>query len=160
MVSSRFDGHSGTVRVQLSGVPVGSGIYQLPPGASVETVIIMAVGRIPSKLHGSAMLGRRLRDGDSLSVKDVNKEHAEITVKSIPVKERMVLGIPLDPTTMTEAEWELLPGIGPTLARRIMEYRQHNGGFRSWQELEKVPGIGPGTLKKLHQYFLTVRNVP
>ena len=153
MASSRFDSHSGTVRVQLSGVPGGSGIYQLPPVASVETVIIMAVGHIPSDLQGNAMLGRRLVDGDSVMVKNWNKEHAEITVKSISAKERLVLGIPLDPATMTEAEWELLPGIGPTLARRIMEYRQHNGGFRGLQELEKVPGIGPGTLKKLRQYF-------
>lgn len=153
MASPRFYGHSGKVRIQLSGVPGRSGIYQLPPDASVETVIIMAVGHVPSKLQGNAILGRRLGDGDSVAVKNIDGEHAEITVKNISVKERLVLGIPLDPAAMTEVEWELLPGIGPTLAKRIMEYRQHNGGFRGWQELEKVPGIGPGTLKKLHHFF-------
>lgn len=49
----------------------------------------------------------------------------------------------LDLNTATVAELDLLPGIGPALAQRIVEYRVANNGFRDRTELLKVSGIGP-----------------
>ena len=45
-----------------------------------------------------------------------------------------------------------LPGIGPKLAARIVEYRQKSGGFRSVQELLNVKGIGEKNLAKLQPH--------
>ncbi len=42
-----------------------------------------------------------------------------------------------------------LPGIGPSLAGRIIAYRKRNGPFRRAEELVRVPGIGPATMAKL-----------
>ena len=49
----------------------------------------------------------------------------------------------LDINRATARELEGLPGIGPTLAGRIVDYRQRKGGFQSINELKLVPGIGP-----------------
>jgi competence protein ComEA len=54
--------------------------------------------------------------------------------------------------TATQAQLETLPGIGPVIAGRIIEYRTANGGFRSVGQLEAVKGIGPKTLEKLRSY--------
>ena len=54
--------------------------------------------------------------------------------------------------TATQAQLETLPGIGPVIAGRIIEYRTANGGFRSVGQLEAVKGIGPKTLEKLMPY--------
>ncbi|HEX7241458.1 MAG TPA: helix-hairpin-helix domain-containing protein [Longimicrobiaceae bacterium] len=56
---------------------------------------------------------------------------------------------PLDLNAATAEELERLPGIGPALARRIVERRASAGRFRSPAELESVPGIGAKTLARI-----------
>lgn len=46
-------------------------------------------------------------------------------------------------------ELDGLPGIGPVLARRIVEFRQQHGPFAMVEDLLEVPGIGPKTLERL-----------
>lgn len=47
---------------------------------------------------------------------------------------------------------ELVPGIGPVLARRIVEFRQARGKFPAVDSLVRVPGIGPATLNKIRVF--------
>lgn len=49
----------------------------------------------------------------------------------------------------TQAELELLPGIGPALAGRIIEHRTLRGAFRRVEDLDAVKGIGPKMLERL-----------
>ena len=49
----------------------------------------------------------------------------------------------------TQAELELLPGIGPAMAKRILEYRAAHGKFSSIDQLDGVKGIGAKTMAKL-----------
>jgi competence protein ComEA len=48
----------------------------------------------------------------------------------------------VDINTATEKELAKLPGIGAAIAKRIVEYRNAHGGFKSIDELKKVKGIG------------------
>ena len=52
----------------------------------------------------------------------------------------------------TAQELERLPEVGPSLAKRIVEYRQAHGRFRAPEELQDVPGIGPKTYETLKDY--------
>jgi competence protein ComEA len=51
--------------------------------------------------------------------------------------------------TASQSELELLPRVGPALAKRIIEYREQHGPFKSAKELDNVKGIGEATLAKL-----------
>ena len=49
---------------------------------------------------------------------------------------------PVNLNTATAEQLETLPGVGPATAKRILEYRQKNGGFKKIEELMNVRGIG------------------
>ncbi len=55
----------------------------------------------------------------------------------------------VDINTASQAELEVLKGIGPAKAKAIVEYRNERGLFSSVDDLEKVSGIGAGTLKQI-----------
>ncbi len=58
-------------------------------------------------------------------------------------------GRPLDLNTATSEQLQSLPGIGPAIAQRIVEYREKNGPFRRTTELMNVKGIGEKTFERL-----------
>jgi competence protein ComEA len=57
------------------------------------------------------------------------------------VKFAAVLLLLLNLNTATQRELETLPGVGPVLARRIVEFRERKGGFKRLEELLAIPGI-------------------
>ena len=61
-------------------------------------------------------------------------------------------GQTLDVNTATESELTALPGVGPGLARRIVEYRAANGPFQSVDDLQNVSGIGPSKFDRMQPY--------
>lgn len=62
---------------------------------------------------------------------------------------RQEIRFPIDVNLATEAELQALPRVGPAMARRIIEYRETVGRFRSLEDLRHVRGIGPATLRVL-----------
>uniref|UniRef100_A0A7V5XHI2 Helix-hairpin-helix domain-containing protein n=1 Tax=Thermodesulfobacterium geofontis TaxID=1295609 RepID=A0A7V5XHI2_9BACT len=59
----------------------------------------------------------------------------------------------IDINQATAEELEKLPGIGPKIAKNIIEYREKNGPFKSIEELLRVKGIGPKKLEQLKKYL-------
>jgi competence ComEA-like helix-hairpin-helix protein len=63
---------------------------------------------------------------------------------------------PLDLNAARIEDFMALPGIGETLARRLVEYRKRHGGFRSVEELREVRGIGEKRMEQLRPLVKTI----
>jgi competence protein ComEA len=77
---------------------------------------------------------------------------------AIVVSERS--GAALDLNRATRAELRLLPGVGDSLAQRIVDHRQRNGSFRSVDDLRQVSGFGPKTLDRLRHVLFVDSDEP
>jgi comEA protein len=74
---------------------------------------------------------------------------ARQTATQKPAPTTTVVAAPINVNTATSAELEKLPGVGPAMALRIVEYRQKNNGFKKLEDLMQVKGIGEKTFLKL-----------
>ena len=57
-----------------------------------------------------------------------------------------------EPAAAAEADLTAIPGVGPHLARALVEARARRGGFGSWDEVDEVPGVGPAKLEALQRH--------
>ena len=97
----------------------------------------------------SGFLGVHLLSGEPLPIPP--KEQS-ISREPVPedLNEFLKLSM-LDLNSATKEELIALPGIGETLAGRIVEYRNEHGPFESWSDVKQVRGIGSGKLETIRQ---------
>ena len=130
------------LKVYITGAVKREGVYTLKPGDRLEQVLEAAGGATEDADLSSPSLNLALR------VEDEGRYHipfkGEIVAKPISTDEGKI-----NINTASASLLETLPGIGETLAKRIVDYREKNGPFRSIQELTRVSGIGTATLEAL-----------
>jgi competence protein ComEA len=64
----------------------------------------------------------------------------------------------MDPNLATSKDLETLPGIGPILAQRIVDYRQQHGRYKKITDLQQVSGIGAKKLEKIKPFLSISEN--
>ena len=94
------------------------------------------------------------KDNDKNEIKDetniyVSKENGESNIDNGTSVETKNSKININ--TATQTELETLPGIGPSTATKIINYRKENGKFNSIEELKKVSGIGDSKYNKIKE---------
>ncbi|GAB3983324.1 hypothetical protein GCM10029978_089680 [Actinoallomurus acanthiterrae] len=138
---------SSPVLIDVAGKVRHPGVVSLPAGARVIDAIKAAGGVRPGAETGTLNLARRVVDGEQILVGvDVPPAPAAPPGATAPS------GTPVDLNTASAAQLDQLPGVGPVLAQRIVDYRTQHGPFRSVEELRQVSGIGAakfGDLKGL-----------
>ena len=76
-------------------------------------------------------------------------EAEEVAEEEVTEETEPAVVFPLNINTATIPELDQLPGIGPVLAQRIVDYRDAHGGYKAMEELVKVNGIGDAKLMEI-----------
>lgn len=133
--------------VHITGAVPRPGVYALPKGARVQDGISAAGGFLAEADKEGINLARPLDDGEKLEI-----PYAAGFSPVIPTPELTPFASTsdlIDINTASNFELESLPGIGPTTAQKIIDYRDANGPFLSIEDIINVPGIGPTTFDRI-----------
>lgn len=144
-----------TLVVHVAGAVQKPGVYTLPPNSRVGDAIEQAGGARADADTNALNLAEALQDGQQVYVPTKTETPttpppAHKTASSAAqTPARKQARFPIDLNRASAEELEQLPGIGPVLAQRIVEYRQQVGRFESVDELRNVRGIGPKRLEQI-----------
>jgi competence protein ComEA len=126
--------------VDVEGQVARPGLQRVPAGSRAGVAVDAAGGLTRSGDATAVNLAAPLRDGQQIVVPKRGAAAASPTA-SAPGSAAAPSG-PISLSSASVAQLDTLDGIGPTLAQRIVQYRDAHGGFRSVQELKQVEGIG------------------
>jgi competence protein ComEA len=135
------------VFVHVAGAVRRPGLFRVPAGSRVAAALARAGG--PGRKADLTLvnLAARVQDGQQVVVPTAGAAPPA----GIGTAGAGLTGAKPSLATATVEQLEELDGIGPTLAGRIVEYRDAHGGFRSLGELRDVEGIGEKRFESLRE---------
>lgn len=136
------------VTVYVQGEVKKPGVYSLKLGSIVNDLVKAAGGFTDNANSDNKLnLAKKLKDEDYIFVErklEVLSENSNSKAVVVSKKETNKVNI----NSATAEELDKVPGIGPTTAQKIVDYREKNGQFSSIEELKKLGGIGDATINK------------
>jgi len=142
--------------VQVAGEVARPGVYRVPAGARVNEAVQRAGGLTRRADQAGVNLVARVQDGQQVIVPRRGAAGAAVASAGsggggAGAGGGGSSGRPVSLSSATVAQLDGLDGIGPTLAQRIVDYRQTHGGFRSVDQLRDVSGIGDKRFEALRK---------
>ncbi len=141
------------VRIYVTGAVVTPGVYQLPPGSIAQDALAAAGGAGPGADLSHINLAQPLVDGDQLNIPALaptaGPASTPATGAGAPALAPPAADQKININTATTAELDALPGIGPVIAQRIIDYRTQHGPFARPEDLMEVSGIGEVTFNHI-----------
>ena len=140
----------GKIKVHIAGSVVSEGIVELEEGERVADAIDQAGGTTADANMDQVNLAYKVQDGQKIYIPNINEEEYEITedmegIQNIYETNSDIINI----NTATQTELELLPGIGPSTASKIIKYREENGEFKTIDDIKNVSGIGDAKFESI-----------
>ncbi|MDW7675047.1 MAG: ComEA family DNA-binding protein [Bacillota bacterium] len=147
------------IYVHITGAVKSPGLYRLPEGARVNDGVLLAVPNDEANLD-AINLAQIIPDGYQLIIP--SNQEVEAGIKGGVMAAGLTNGesqsssngeVNINTADAKELA-DKLPGIGPVLAQRIIDYRSNNGFFQAAEDLTKVSGIGTKTFESLKELIV------
>ncbi len=162
-----------SIYVDFCGAVVKPGVLCLKPGTRKFEALKKAGGALPEADLEQINLAEFVEDGERIYLPKKGevletpvKRHSKAKLKTPKPQAirneknqarllslTMQIQWPIDVNSANQAQLDSVPGIGPFLAAKIIEYRNKNGNFKNYEDLGAVSGIGAKTLAKLRPYL-------
>lgn len=162
-----------TIAIHITGEVKNAGLIYLKKGARIEDAIQSAGGITKDASLDKVNLAYILEDGQKIYipnkkekieqneyiisnsgknvlVEEGSNSEENITNKTSSKGENNKVNI----NSANQTELETLPGIGPSLAQRIIEYRKQNGKFQKIEDIQNVKGIGNSKYSNIKEFII------
>lgn len=126
--------------VYVSGAVAKPGLYSFPKAVRVGEAVAAAGNMIAYGDSSAVNLAEEIQDGQHI--------HIPFDWQGVPAGTAEEDGL-ISINGADEKKLTELPGIGPSMAKRIVDYRQEHGPFGAVEDLQKVKGIGPAKFAEL-----------
>jgi competence protein ComEA len=136
-----------TIMVDVVGAVRRPGLYRLSEGARVADAVARAGGATRRAQLDLVNLAARISDGEQIVV----PRRGAVAPSGGGGGGSAAPSGPVHLNSATLEQLDVLPGVGPVTAQKILDYRQEHGAFASVDELDAIPGIGPARLEQLRE---------
>lgn len=162
-LKSNTDENINKIKVHITGAIKNEGIYEIEDGCRIADIIEKAGGLTSEADTLNINLAYRIEDGMKIHIPKTNENIVEDNTEqhitkgnsnsedSKKTKENKQNTININ--TATQTELETLPGIGPSISSKIIEYRKQNGKFKNIEDIKNVSGIGENKFLKIKKYI-------
>jgi competence protein ComEA len=148
---ARRSGSRSRIYVHVAGAVRRPGLYRLRGRSRVAEALERAGGTLPRAELTAVNLAARVEDGQQVVVPVAGAAPTLAAGTGGASAAPGGAGVKLSLAAATAEQLEELDGIGPTLAERIIEFRDETGGFRSVEQLQEVEGIGEKRFASLRE---------
>lgn len=128
---------SNKVMIDIAGEVVNPGVYEFQQGDRIQEALVKAgglsVGADREWVGKNLNKAKALMDGQKIYIPREQEDYGEVMGETSKI-------ISLNNASLSDLD--RLRGVGPSLAQKIIDYREKNGGFKNKEELKMVSGIG------------------
>lgn len=145
--------------IHITGEVEEEGVIELEKGARISDAIEEAGGTTEKADLSNVNLAYSLSDGQKVKIPNINEKDEEIIVVEEKAGDNIIIEgnkskeekININKAAQTEIE--TLPGIGPSTALKIINYRNEHGKFKNIRDIKNVSGIGDSKFENIKEYI-------
>lgn len=146
------------IKIHITGQVRNSGIIELEKGARISDAIEKAGGLTEQANLDEVNLAYCLEDGQKLYIPSIAETEIQYITENNGesiIQETKVSGSSkiVNINKADVEDLETIPGIGPSMAEKIVNYRNENGNFKSIEDLKNVSGIGEKKFESMREYI-------
>lgn len=139
--------------VEIEGDVRHPAVYPFPHPPGLQELLKAAGGPAAKKASPAQGEGLLFPSGVKVVI-HCREEGLQVSQREMSAFYKLTLGIPISLNKASEEELSAIPGIGPALARAIVEKRAELGDFKSPEEIARIPGIGQKLYGKISPYLI------